>query len=73
MKFYAVAKGRIPGIYMNWEECKQQVNKFSGEKFKGFENLREAENYMAIHCDTEWKIFCNFSKNRITNYFKKIE
>lgn len=72
MKYYAVAKGRIPGIYSSWAECKQQVYRFSGEKFKSFENLREAENYMTIYCDIEWQYFCRFRENKITNYFKKI-
>ena len=24
-KIYAVKNGRVPGIYLNWEECKVQV------------------------------------------------
>jgi viroplasmin and RNaseH domain-containing protein len=24
-KFYAVASGRVPGIYETWEECEMQV------------------------------------------------
>ncbi len=45
-KFYAVKKGRKPGIYRTWAECSKQVNKFSGAKFKSFDSLREAENYL---------------------------
>lgn len=25
MKYYAVKKGKIPGIYLTWDECKAQV------------------------------------------------
>ena len=25
-KFYAVKEGKKPGIYMSWDECKEQVN-----------------------------------------------
>ena len=29
-KFYAVKVGRVPGLYKTWEECKEQIDKFSG-------------------------------------------
>lgn len=34
--FYAVAVGRKPGIYTTWNECKEQVDGYSGAKYKGF-------------------------------------
>ena len=34
MKYYAVNKGRMPGIYNEWEECKEQVIRFNGAKYK---------------------------------------
>ena len=45
-KYYAVKKGRTPGIYYTWEECKAQIHKFSGAVFKSFEDYEEAEEYM---------------------------
>lgn len=33
-QYYAVWVGRKPGIYDNWNECKEQVDKFPGAKFK---------------------------------------
>lgn len=28
MKIYAVKKGRVPGVYRNWDEAKKQVDGF---------------------------------------------
>lgn len=49
--FYAVAKGRTPGIYRSWDEAKLQVNKFSGAIHKSFKTEAEARAYVASHCD----------------------
>lgn len=45
-KYYAVAKGRTPGIYLSWEECKAQVDQFSGAMYKGFSTREEAEGFI---------------------------
>ena len=45
-KFYAVKEGRIPGIYLNWEECKAQVNGYSGAVYKSFSSKSEAQSFM---------------------------
>lgn len=54
-KFYAVAKGRVPGIYTDWEKgAKEQVSGFAGAKYKGFESLNEAKAFLAdagISCE----------------------
>lgn len=42
-KFYVVWLGRKPGIYTSWEECKNQVFKFEGAKYKSFKTIEEAE------------------------------
>lgn len=46
MKFYAVRKGKKPGIYKTWEECKAQVHGFKGAQYKKFESLDQAETFM---------------------------
>ncbi len=46
MKYYAVRKGRVPGIYHSWDECRAQVDKFSGAEFKSFHSEKEAELYL---------------------------
>ncbi|SEJ15258.1 RNase H [Lachnospiraceae bacterium A10] len=42
-KAYVVFKGRKPGIYKTWAECKAQVDGFSGPVFRGYESMEEAE------------------------------
>ena len=45
-KYYAVKKGRVPGIYDTWDECKAQTAGFSGPVFKSFNSLTEAEDFV---------------------------
>lgn len=45
-KYYAVAKGKTPGIYFTWEDCKVQVENFPGAVYKGFQTLAEAEEFI---------------------------
>ena len=45
-KYYVVKKGRVPGIYLDWPTCKQQVDGFSGALYKGFSNFYDAEVYL---------------------------
>ena len=42
---YAVAKGRNPGIYHTWSECKREVKNFKGAVFSGFPSWEEARNW----------------------------
>lgn len=44
--YYAVAKGRRPGIYTDWPTCSAQVNGFSGSRFKAHGTLDEAKAWM---------------------------
>ena len=53
IKYYAVRKGFTPGIYLSWEECKKQINNFSGAEFKGFNDILEAEKYINMNNNTE--------------------
>ena len=50
-KYYAVKKGMVPGIYVSWEECKQNVDGFSGAVYKGFETREEAAAFINDNCD----------------------
>lgn len=47
MKYYAVRKGRKPGVYAAWPECQEQVKGFSGAEYKSFPSREEAEGYVA--------------------------
>lgn len=59
-KYYAVRKGRNAGIYETWEQCKQQVDGFSGAEYKSFPTKEAALVYMEggvnkvdISCEAE--------------------
>lgn len=45
-KYYAVRKGRQPGIYRTWDECSAQVNGYAGAVYKGFKSLEEAQTFL---------------------------
>ena len=44
--YYVVRIGKSPGIYTNWEDCKAQVTGYKGAVFKGFEEKKDAEDFM---------------------------
>lgn len=46
VNYYAVAVGRKVGIFHTWDECNKQVLKYKGAKFKKFDNLKDAENFI---------------------------
>jgi ribonuclease HI len=41
-KFYVVWKGRKPGIYTNWDDCKEQIGNFTGALYKSFDDRETA-------------------------------
>uniref|UniRef100_A0A6S8B204 Ribonuclease H n=1 Tax=Aplanochytrium stocchinoi TaxID=215587 RepID=A0A6S8B204_9STRA len=45
-KYYAVRKGRKPGIYLTWTECETQVKGFRGAQFKSFKTESDAHQYI---------------------------
>lgn len=47
-KFYAVKIGRTVGIYNTWEECKAQVEGYSGSEYKSFKTEKEATEYLGL-------------------------
>ena len=45
-KYYAVKNGRRVGIFNTWEECRKQVDGYSGAEYKSFKNEADARAYM---------------------------
>lgn len=45
-KYYVVKKGKTPGIYSSWDECRAQVEGYSGALYKGFAAKEEAQAYL---------------------------
>ena len=46
MTLYSVHKGRVPGVYNDWETCKKQVNGYAGNKHRSFRNRADADYYV---------------------------
>ena len=42
-KYYVVWQGKKPGIYTDWDECREQVHGVVGAQYKGFDTMAEAE------------------------------
>ena len=59
--FYVVKRGKNPGIYNSWQECKEQVNKFPNAQFKKFSDYKIARLFFD---DEPYKI------NKMNKYFK---
>ena len=47
MPSYVVYKGKVPGVYDDWEECRRQVHHFSGNSYKGYTTRAEAKSRYA--------------------------
>ena len=45
-KYYAVKKGKVPGIYLSWNDCKAMVDGYQGAVYKSFKNIEEAEKFI---------------------------
>lgn len=51
VKYYGVKRGLVPGVYTSWDECKAQVDGFSGAEYKSFKTEEEANDYVNIEKD----------------------
>jgi len=47
--YYAVARGRNPGVYTDWGSAERQVNGFSGALYKKFKTRKEAQHFVDRH------------------------
>ena len=57
MKFYAVKKGRKPGVYRTWDEARKQVDGYSGAEFKSFSKITDATEYLDWDHETVQQVF----------------
>ncbi|KAL4530797.1 hypothetical protein Ndes2526B_g09222 [Nannochloris sp. 'desiccata'] len=46
---YAVARGRVPGIYLSWDDCAAQVQGYRDNLYKGFSSELEASRFLEQH------------------------
>ena len=55
-KFYVVWKGKRPGIYESWDDCKAQIQGFKGAQYKSFSNFADAKKaYNGSYTDYKGK------------------
>ena len=47
MPSYVTYIGKVPEVYDDWEECRRQVHRFSGNSYKGYTTRAEAETRYA--------------------------
>ena len=45
-KVYAVKRGRTTGLFTSWDECRAQVDGFTGAIYKGFSSPQEAQAWL---------------------------
>jgi DNA replication protein DnaC len=46
IKWYAVTKGRVPGVYSSWEDTEEQVKNYPGADYKSFPTEAKALQYI---------------------------
>ena len=68
-EFYAVLKGRNPGIYTKYADVLRQVKGYSGCQYKGFQTKAEAEKYMKTGRYDQHKFYA-VSDGRKTGIFR---
>lgn len=73
LKFYAVAKGKTPGIYYDWASCQEQVSGFGGAVFKGFSTEEEAKLFLGMHSGNVLEKQDAPIKNQVSSFTEKNE
>ncbi|KAK1643482.1 hypothetical protein QYE76_061287 [Lolium multiflorum] len=48
-------QGEVPGVYDDWEDCRRQVHRFSGNSYKGYPTRVEAEGRYARYVAGEMR------------------
>ena len=72
-KYYSVAIGRNPGIYLTWNEAKKEVIGFPKAIYKSFKTLNEAEDFLQnnkfklINTNDKFIIYTDGSYDHKTN------
>lgn len=68
-KFYAVKRGRKPGIYETWKEAEEQIKGFPNAYHRSFKNYDDAEKFF----NSEDNLNIDEVKKKLDSYFKEIE
>lgn len=74
-KYYAVRKGKKPGIYRSWDACKAIVDGYPGAQYKSFTTMEEAEAFLQVDTQQDEILsgeafaFVDGSYNQITKVY----
>lgn len=71
-KFYVVWKGRKTGVFNNWDDCKKQVDKFLGAKYKSFKTRDQANNAYSDGYQKHWGLSKKFRPQLSSDQKKEI-
>lgn len=71
---YAVAKGKVPGIYTTWKDCSYNVTGFSGAIYKKFATRKAAEEFIESYNSINYKseVFINSVNIKSKEIFKPL-
>ncbi|MFU8842517.1 MAG: viroplasmin family protein [Bacteroidales bacterium] len=61
MKYYVVWKGKQPGVYESWEDCRQQIEGFPHPVYKSFKD--KAMAHKAIQ--EGWELYIGFDERKL--------
>ena len=64
-KYYAVKIGLVPGLYLTWGECQQNINGFSGAVYKSFDTDEACRTRTAFNLKSELETSNNSFKTVI--------
>lgn len=64
-KYYAVRRGSQTGIYSEWEDCRINVQGYSGAEYKKFDNYVDAIGYMTGKGNYMYHAFCEIPQGVI--------
>ena len=45
MKWYVVYSEKNPGVYDSWEKCKEEVDGYENNYYKGYKTKKEADDH----------------------------
>ena len=73
-KYYAVVKGREPGIYTTWDACQKQINGYANAVYKSFLTIEEAEKYIdSQKTGSKYDVYSEFDKEDMIDLSTTIE
>lgn len=68
--YYVVYRGRRPGVYGTWSECKEQVHEFPGALYEGFTVVQNSKESLCSYQGTVGA--CSVSTKAVSNTFDRL-